>query len=146
VLTQARLKELLSYDPETGLWVWLCGHNKGQIAGTINSKGHRQIYVDGKLQRSARLAWVYMTGSWPRNIVDHKNRVPDDDRWENLREATLSQNGFNRRAITEFKGVQKRPSGSKYYLGTYDTAEEVHEAYIEAAKAQYGEFACGGEQ
>lgn len=95
-----------------------------------------------------------MTGEWPSADVDHKNRDRRDNRWENLRAATRSQNNANRvtTASHGFKGAtynkrqgrwaaQTKFKGKPVYLGYYDTPEEAHAAYLAAAERLWGEFA-----
>jgi hypothetical protein len=98
ILTQARLKELFSYDEKTGFFV---RHKrlgpKKDIAGHVATKGHRQIMVDRKLYMAHRLAWLYVYGEHPKLLLDHINRNPDDNRICNLRLATNSQNQQNTR-------------------------------------------------
>ena len=91
ILTQKRLKELLHYDPETGRFTHLLNRStnaKGGIAGSINkSDGYNRLYIDGKIYKGSRLAWLYVHGYFPENIVDHINKVRDDDRFINLRQS-----------------------------------------------------------
>ncbi len=157
VIKVERLRELLSYDPQTGLFVWRVDHRKhalaGTIAGNVHQHGYRVISVDGRQYHAGRLAFLYMTGRWPIETLDHKNRVRDDDRWTNLREATFSLNQANRRSRnpTGLKGAYKhqgkwlsligRPGGGTKYLGIFNTAEEAAAAYRRAARDRYGEFA-----
>lgn len=98
-LTQARLKEILSYDPETGVFTWLktiCNRaKKGDIAGTYGN-GYRYIKIDYKQCKASRLAWLYMKGYMPEHEVDHKDRVPSNDKWENLRHVSHQCNMRNR--------------------------------------------------
>lgn len=96
ILTQARLKELFSYDEQTGLFQRRrrLGPKK-DISGHVATKGHRQIMVDKKLHMAHRLAWLYVYGEHPASLVDHINRNPDDNRICNLRLATSSQNQQN---------------------------------------------------
>ena len=68
----------------------------GDIVGRITSHGRRQIRIASGFYYSSRLAWLYMTGEWPEDQVDHINRIRDDDRWINLRAANQSQNSYNR--------------------------------------------------
>jgi hypothetical protein len=93
------------YDPATGAFYWRssAGHGSceriaGDRAGWIDSKGHRKIqlpsYTRGFLEH--RLAWLYMTGAWPSDQIDHENRIKDDNRWDNLRPANNSRNQANR--------------------------------------------------
>lgn len=93
-----RLRTVLDYDPVTGVFTWTeAGSMKmhGKRAGTIRERGWRAIGIDGYVYRAGRLAWFYMTGEWPPVTIDHKNRIRDDDRFENLRCATHAENGRN---------------------------------------------------
>ena len=94
-----------------------------------------------------------MTGR--QSVADHINNDPSDDRWSNLREATASQNGANKRAqsnkmYSNLKGVtwqagrylaQIGVDGQNIYLGRFDRAEDAHAAYVVAAKKYFAEFA-----
>lgn len=98
MLTQKELKKTLNYNPDTGVWTWKKTGNgiaKNMVAGTPSSKGYQMIRIDGKLYNSSRLAWLYMTGSWPKNFIDHIDRDPWNGKWSNLREATPNQNMYN---------------------------------------------------
>jgi hypothetical protein len=99
VVTAERLREVLDYDPETGVFTWLVRTGVrikvGDRAGTL-SGGYRIINVDGIAYRAARLAWLHVTGNWPRNEIDHDNRRRDDDRWENLKDKTSAEQKHNR--------------------------------------------------
>lgn len=158
-LTQARLKELLHYDPDTGVFTWRVASRKGpnhfgQRAGTVHrGSGYRVIRVEGKLMRGARLAVLYMTGRAPTHAVDHINGVTDDDRWGNLRQATQSENMHNRVATPGYSGLPgvhlHKPSGLwvagitlqsiYYHLGYFRFAEDAHRAYL-VAKARLHPF------
>src|ERR1035437_5724966 len=98
-LTQEKLKELLHYDPETGLFTWKnTRHNAvkiGAIAGYWRKDGYVGIYVLGHHYLAHRIAWLYMTCEWPEFEIDHENRKYSDNRWKNLREATHLQNMHN---------------------------------------------------
>lgn len=153
MITLERLKEVLEYNPESGVWVWRASSRRGwagKVAGSISHWGYIEIRIDGRLYKAQRLAWLYMTGSWPRAGIDHKNLVQTDNRWVNLREATQSQNSANRRVHPKTKSGLKGvyPNGLRWearisgkYLGLFKTPEEAHAAYVVAAKARFGEFA-----
>jgi hypothetical protein len=100
MLTQERLKEILHYCPETGVFtrkIASCNRVKtGDVAGSMDGRGYLGIYI-GKLYSSHRLAFLYMTGEFPINDVDHINGERNDNRWENLRHVTRSENHRNRR-------------------------------------------------
>lgn len=154
-LTAERLRQLLHYDPETGIFTRLDSTTRsdliGMAAGNISAQGHIMIYVDGKSRWAHRLAFLWMTGDWPRNQIDHINRVRHDNRWANLREATHAENNRNSRArrnglkgATERHGkfiAQIKVNGRNKYLGIFDTEEAAHSAYCAAAKEQFGEYA-----
>ena len=98
-LTQKRLKEVLTYDPNTGIWlckVTRCRAKEGSVAGHVSlTQGYRKIMIDSKLYQSGRLAILYMTGEFPECYCDHINHIRDDDRWDNLREVTAVENNKN---------------------------------------------------
>ena len=154
MLTQERLKELLSYDPETGVFirlVALCNRIKvGDVAGNLDQYGYRCIMVDRKSYMAHRLAWLYVFGVWPVDQIDHINCIKDDNRIINLREATQSQNMQNQRkpqkngtsgflGVTFFKRRGKwaayiQVKNKKNNLGYFPTPELAHKAYIEAKR------------
>jgi len=97
MLTAERLRELLHYDENTGLFTWLARHHKipaGAVAGTM-SLGYRRIKIDGRSHLAHCLAWYYVHGTMPHCEVDHINCVRDDNRLHNLRLATRSENAQN---------------------------------------------------
>jgi len=99
MLTQSELKELLNYNPETGVFTWvkkIRTVSAGDIAGGImGDQKYVRISINGKKYLGHRLAWLYMTGEWPKHQVDHINHVRSDNRWINLREATNQENQKN---------------------------------------------------
>jgi len=153
-LTRARLRELLHYDEDTGEFRWrkrvgneLC---LGKAAGCV------RICILGRTYRAHQLAWLYVKGRWGRTMIDHRDGDSTNNRWGNLRRATASQNGANsrrpRRNTSGYKGVsQSRRSGRweayiqknrrRVHLGTFDTPEAAHDAYVAAARKLFGEFA-----
>lgn len=112
-LTQQRLKELLTYDPETGLFA---RRASGRPAGHV-AQGRRRIFVEGRTYLASRLAVLYMTGENPP-VVDHASGDCGDDRWANLRVATRAQNSHNaklhRDSSSGFKNVSREPGCSTY--------------------------------
>jgi HNH endonuclease/AP2 domain len=145
-LTQEYLKEILHYEPETGLWFWF-RDNSGKLAGQIHN-GYVLITIDGVKYLAHRLAFLYMTGKWPENDVDHKDNIRNNNEWSNLRDCTHSQNMHNKpiskRNSSGAKGVSYSKVTKKYRatiaLGTFNTLEEARVAYENAAKKLHGEF------
>lgn len=156
-LTQEIVRELLDYDPETGVLKWKVKKRGtkgvGSIAGTYNkSNGYWQISIDYKLYYAHRIAFLYMTGKWPTSMVDHINKDRLDNRWSNLREANHSQNGGNTKQnilnTTGYRGVTQDKRFGCYYaqlagknLGTFKDAESAAIAYDIAAIERFGVFA-----
>src|SRR3990167_3120706 len=108
MISQQRLKELLSYNPNTGEFTRLVatgihGCNKaGVVVGCLSdhpTQGYILIRVnnDGILYRAHRLAWLYVYGFWPPADIDHINGNRSDNRIVNLRSVTRSQNLQNMR-------------------------------------------------
>lgn len=154
-LTQAYLKSILHYDQESGLFTW--GKNRdstriGAVAGTTNASGYVVITHKKRKYYAHRLAWLYVTGCWPADEIDHRDVNPSNNKWDNLREATHSQNHRNRKGIAKhgYKGVtqadnrwraQIQVGGVRKHLGSFKTPEEAHEAYKAAAIHLSGSFA-----
>jgi hypothetical protein len=98
LLTQQRLKEVVSYDAESGVFTWAIGRPKsakGAIAGGFSDRGYLTICIDGVKHRAHRLAWLYMYGVYPDQI-DHENRIRHDNRIINLRASNSYQNSRNK--------------------------------------------------
>ncbi len=160
-LTLDRLREVLHYDPETGIWTWLVTLSSRNPAGNLACKtkhdtGYHRVSIDGHRYKAHRLAWLYMTGEWPKNQIDHKNIIRHDNRWENLREANQQQNSANMIRGTSnsgLKGVFKKKNRylahitvnyKSIYLGTFQSKEEAAEAYRAAAETNFGLYARTG--
>lgn len=150
-LTQDRLKDLLSYDPNSGIFTWAANRQRvrvGRTAGCIHSGGYWCICVGQKSYYSHRLAFLWMTGSLPENGVDHIDGDTGNNRWENLRQATLSENQQNRKRqknITGFTGVYFDARSGKYRssirlngksttLGYFKSPKEAGDAYCDAKR------------
>lgn len=153
--TQERLKQLLSYDRDTGVFTWLvnrCGQAMaGQIAGSPDRAGYSRITVDGCSYRTHRLAWLYVTGEWPTGFIDHINRVKSDNRFVNLRVADRTANAHNAMKPSG-QGVYRTPGssnwhskikagGKSHYLGSFKTQAEAQEAYMAKKLILHPEFA-----
>jgi len=167
-ITQEQLRQLVDYDPATGVFTWkarpwLIGRATawntrfaGKVAGNVNKAlGYVMIDICGAPRYAHRLAFIYMTGSVPE-MIDHANGSRSDNAWSNLRACTQSQNMYNAALRTDnttgVKGVvlhkkrlhQNRPYQAKLArksLGDFATAEAAHEAYMRHAREVVGEFA-----
>jgi hypothetical protein len=143
-LSAAEVRRILIYVPETGAFYWRektaqCV-KPSTTAGSTDKTGRRVIQIKGSLYKAARLAWVYMTGEWPKELIDHINRNPGDDRWVNLRDASYQQNARNtahKLSASGARGVYRRGSRwratfyhnrQKFTVGTFDTREEASAA------------------
>lgn len=158
MLTQDKLKELLTYDPDTGIFKWIkksanrirVGEEAGILYPYKNGKTHyRNICISYKGYRAHRLAWLYMTGSFPEYEIDHINHNASDNRWCNLREVTKAENQRNRSLYmtntSGFPGVywsklrskwmaSIRYQGKSIYLGYFKNILDAVHARKEAEK------------
>lgn len=158
-LTATRLRSIVDYSAETGLFQWRdtsCKKMRCKPAGCTKENGYVLISADNNIYRAHRLAWLYVHGRWPRKHLDHINGNPSDNRLSNLREATIPENMSNsKRPATNtsgYKGVSWHAGGNKWqahiryagrsvYLGLFPGAKKAHEAYCAAARKLKKEFA-----
>ena len=159
-LTQLELLQEVSYNSESGMFISLKNskcRKIGDLLGTLTKRGYVVIRVLGNQYKAHRLAWLYMTGSFPKGMLDHKDTIKSNNQWSNLREATTYENAWNvgvhPKSSTGFKGVCKRKcgyevsiqaNGKRKYLGVFKTAEEAGKAYTEAAKQLHKNFFNNG--
>lgn len=158
ILNVARLRELLSYCPETGIFIWKIWRGgpavAGSIAGGTDSKGYRQIKLDGRLHLAHRLAWLYVHGEPPTGHLDHIDRNPKNNAISNLRLCTHAENhqntGIRADSTSGVTGVSfNKPSakwlayisknGRRHRLGLFETIDDAVAARL-AAKAQIHTF------
>jgi hypothetical protein len=158
-LTLARLKEVLRYEPDTGLFFWLVTISPKAVAGTqagaIRKHGYRVITIDKEQHKASRLAWFYTYGELPDHLIDHENLDRADDRIVNLRKADFAENiwntGITAANTSGFKGVARSTHGgwqasiccrgNKIHLGSFASAVDAAAAYEDAANELHGEFA-----
>lgn len=159
-LTADRVRALFEYNQHSGAFTRkeaVANQHEGDVVGCVGKRGYFVANIDGKIQYLHRVAWLYMTGTWPVGKLDHKNRVKTDNSWNNLRLASDSQNATNSnprksRSSTGYRGVYKCPVSSKYIAEVRHLGKRVLckrfctlEAAAEAARATrdkyHGEFA-----
>lgn len=152
-LTAARLRELLSYDPDTGEFFRLQrrrGVRVGPVPCTVAGNGYRYITVDLGRYLAHRMVFLYMTGEWPTGEVDHINGIRTDNRFANLRDVSRRVNSENRwkpQGVTRSGArgvswhdhsrkwrVRINVHGVEHRVGLYDTIEEATAAYVEAKR------------
>jgi len=145
-ITAEKAREVLSYDPDTGLFTWLERRRRsdaGSQAGSVHTSGYRRIGVRGSLVYAHRLAWVMHHGREPEGEIDHLNGNRDDNRIANLRDVKPQLNKQNRRS-SGLPGVKAANSGKwraviKFGGSTiastgFDTEEEASALYLELKK------------
>jgi hypothetical protein len=155
MITAERLRELVHYCPETGVFTHLQsrGRVRPGIPAGCPSNGYIVIRLDKVLYGAHRLAWLYVHGHFPNADTDHIDGNKSNNRINNLRDVDRSTNLQNqKRASTRNKstgllGVNKRENGSfRAYikingkivsLGTFDNAEDAHEAYLSAKREHH---------
>lgn len=156
MITQEYLQSIIDYNINTGEFYWKKqkqGRKISKIINTLDRRGYVVIKIDRVQYLAHRLAWLYMTGEWPENEIDHKDLNKSNNKWENLREANRQENNRNRRMpknnTTGFKGVYKvrdkyiariQHNGIKFNLGTYGTKEEAFAAYKIKADELHKEY------
>jgi hypothetical protein len=147
-LTAERLREVVSYNQETGVFM---RRSNGAVAGTRKDNGYLHFCVDTKKYGAHRLAWLYVRGEWPIGDIDHIDGNRANNAIKNLRDVDRSTNLENQRQAKShnkstgvlgaylhkqtgkfMSRIQVRGKGK--YLGLFDTVEEAHHAYVEAKR------------
>lgn len=146
-LTQERARDLLRYDAETGILMRKLKSGRWKICGNkpTHNDEYGQVNIDGRMYLTHRLIWLLLYGAWPENEIDHIDRDPMNNRINNLRIVTRTENMHNRNKQTNnssgYPGVYFNKQRNKYmahikvnrkkiYLGLFNTAEEAFTAYI----------------
>ena len=144
-----RLRELLNYDPDTGVFTARVSRGAipaGKPIGTVRRDGYLECSVDRRLYLLHRLAWCYVYGDWPTGELDHINGIKSDNRISNLRMVSRKQNMQNQQRPQRgnpYLGVSWHKKAAKWaaqivvdrkhkHLGLFETPEDAREAYLQA--------------
>ena len=155
----SRMLARFNYDPELGSLRFRTGTRRGALAGSKRRRGDLDVMVDGVRYGVHRIAWAMHYREQPPRLIDHINGDPGDNRIENLRPATHSQNAANafrhgEKKLGLAKGVSLTPAGRyaasvykdgvRHNCGTFGSEDEAHAAYLAKASAVFGEYANAG--
>ena len=151
MITQKRLHETVSYDPNTGVFTnKICRRPcvVGKVLGTLDKKGYVKIGIDKKIYSAHRLAWLYVYGKFPDYQIDHINGTRDDNRIENLRDVqsqlnTQNQQKAPKNSSTGKLGVSWSQQKNKFrasivvdskqiHIGFFDDKDKASQAYFKA--------------
>ena len=155
-ITPEILRDLLAYDPLTGIFTWKPrsewyfpdgktsperraavwnGARAGRTAlNTKHCAGYRMGRVFDKGILAHRAAWAVHYGAWPQGEIDHINRIRHDNRIENLRDVSRSINALNRNGGVSYETRRKHwvaysgRAGKRTYLGSFPTEKEAQAA------------------
>lgn len=154
-ITQKTLKELVHYDPVTGIFIALTGPKAGKRIGWESPHGscrYRKISFGEQEHFEHRLASLYMTGAFPEEYLDHVNRDGTDNRWVNLRPVTAAQNAWNAVSSTNTSGrkgvwwrrgrweAQITANGQKIHLGLFSDFHQACQAREAGERYYHGQY------
>lgn len=161
-LQPINLREMFAYDPDTGIITRRRRRARfppGSVAGYVAGGRYIRIKIGRRSYPAHCIAWALMTGRWPDHDVEHRDLDGLNNRWANLRPCTHSQNMMNRRTprnnTSGFKGVSLHRASGKWIatvcidgrnkvVARCDNPEEAHAAYLEASRAEHGEYVRPG--
>jgi hypothetical protein len=146
-------KRPLEHFATKGAWATLNTRDAGKSAGYIHSQGCQYVFVAGSKYKAHRIIWKLVTGEEPPGTIDHRDGDPSNNRWNNLRPATMLEQSRNSRVRKDnksgFRGIRRRDKrwrasiidkGISRYLGSFATPEEASAAHEGAARVLHGEF------
>lgn len=155
---EAELKKQVSYDPFTGVLTRISKPFRlkavlGPIKGSAKKEGHLRVTINGVEKYFHQIAWFLHYGYWSDKIIDHKDGDPTNNRINNLREVTKIGNLHNQRKAhhhsksgllgAHYRADKKKfesaitTDGVKVRLGYFDTAEDAHQAYVQAKRIKH---------
>lgn len=163
-LSHKHVKECFHYEPSSGKLTWKISKARcvkiGQEAGWMRSDGYRQVEVDGTKFLVHRLIYFFIEGKFPPKEIDHIDGNKSNNRWNNIRACSRSENmsnaGPRRNNKLGIRGVYYDPKRRRYitrirkgctkkYIGSFKTKEEAARAYQEEQSKIFGEYAYPGE-
>lgn len=150
MISQSELKQILTYNKDTGIFTWVNsgkGRNINKV-GNIDSYGYLRIHILGKTYKAHRLAWLYIYGQFPKNLIDHLDGDKSNNKINNLQDVTPLKNSRNKKSHrnghllgTSFnKKCKKWSAQIRIHLGYFDSKEEAHKAYLLKCKEFYNEI------
>lgn len=140
------VRALFDYNPITGHLVrrqtTSSRAQRGMLVGCINSAGYAVVNIDRKVQYVHRIIWLWMTGDWPTGVVDHINGKRADNRWDNLRDVSYSENCHNKNVESGVYWAHRdqvwvaciQVNGDKTHIGQSKDREEAEAMYREVKK------------
>ena len=137
-LTAEYLRSVLHYDSDTGIFTWkVRTANRvkvGDVAGCPGGGGYLRLRLQSRPYQAHRLAWLHTYGVWPKDQIDHTNRIRTDNRISNLREVTNKQNGQNRSKRSDntsgHPGVSWHKRISKWRAQIRHNQKRIHLGYF----------------
>lgn len=163
-ITLERARQLVAYCPETGIFTWKLNRRgsarAGAVAGCDDGSGYWRIGLDRGSYLAHRLAWLFAYGDWPAHEIDHRNGVRSDNRVENLRSATKTENmrnrGLHRNSTTGVSGVhfdarkqryraRIKIGGANKSLGFFKSLDDAAAARQRAEQEHFGAFWRAGD-
>ena len=165
IITAEYVRQIVEYIPSEGIFkrrfrqdvgANINARDAGKIIGCVSTGGYITISIDDILYAAHRLAWLYMTGTWPPCQIDHIDKDGGNNEWDNLRLADHSENGCNKTRYktnkSGFKGVSWHNSANKWQasikkagksvgLGLFENPIDAHKAYCSKARELHGKFA-----
>lgn len=151
------LWEILDYDPETGILIWerrneedceywtargarnFNSQYSGKEAGCVRKVRNRDYFrrelklPDGKNYLAHRVAWAWMTGEWPENMIDHEDQDSLNNRWNNLRDV---DNSVNQRNTTRRKDNSSGVTGVSWHCGTWLVRISTEDGQIRVGRSK----------
>lgn len=154
--TQKEVIDLFDFDVTSGIFTRKTSVAKntkaGDTVGWLNGCGYLNVRINRKVYKVHQIVWLYVTGNWPNGVIDHINRIKTDNRFENLRDTTITVNNLNRDVRKDSKtGIPNvtwrerdkcfyascRRNGKLNYIGKFQTVEDASFA-VDKFKAEIG--------